>query len=113
MRGYIRKRGSTYAITVSAGFDPITKKRVQKYATARTQAEAQRDLTRILRDLDTGSSADPGRLKLGQYLSDQWLPHMVTRVRPRTLVRYRQLLNLHILPKIGSVPLAKLRPAHV
>jgi integrase len=41
------------------------------------------------------------------------LPHIATRVRPRTALRYRQLLDLHVVPVIGSVKLAKLRPAHV
>jgi integrase len=113
MRGYIRQRGNAWQAVVSAGFDPITKKRVQHYATARTKEEADRELTRLLRDKDTGASVDPGKLTLGRYVIDQWLPHQATRVRPRTLHRYEQLLRVHVLPVLGGVKLAKLRPAHV
>lgn len=112
MRGSIRKRGATWAITVRAGTDPITGQPLRIYRAARTE-EAERELTTILRGLDTGTFADPGRLTLAEYLQGQWLPHIATRVRPRTALRYRQLLELHVIPKIGAVKLAKLRPSHV
>jgi integrase len=41
------------------------------------------------------------------------MPHIETRVRPRTALRYRQLLELHVVPVIGSVKMAKLQPAYV
>jgi integrase len=112
-RGYIRKRGGSYAITVSAGVDPATGKRSQKYSSASTPEAADVELTRMLRDLDTNMFADPTRLKLVDYLRDSWLPHIATRVRPRTLLRYRQLLERHVVPKIGAVRLGKIRPLHV
>lgn len=34
-------------------------------------------------------------------------------LKPRTAARYRELLDRHILPVIGSLPLTKLRPDHV
>jgi integrase len=113
MRGYIRKRGNTYLITVSAGFDSVTGKRQQVYRTARTKGEAERELTELLRAIDSGTFADPGKITVAAYLLDRWLPHQETRLRPRTWDRYRQLLTLHVLPRVGSVKLAKLRPAHV
>src|SRR6266496_211587 len=45
--------------------------------------------------------------------SNRWLEHQKVRVRPTTWIRYEQLLRDHVLPRIGSVPLAKLRPADV
>lgn len=50
---------------------------------------------------------------MADYLSGTWLPHIRTRVRPRTSQRYQQLLELHVVPLIGSVKMAKLQPAHV
>jgi integrase len=113
MRGSIRKRGDTYLVTVSAGVDPVTGKRSRIFRTCPTEDDAERELTNVLRGLDTGTFADPGRLTLAKYLKDQWMPHITTRVRPRTALRYRQLLDLHVIPKIGAVKMAKLRPAHV
>lgn len=70
-------------------------------------------LTDLLKAVDSGSFADPGKLTMADYLRDTWLPHITTRVRPRTALRYRQLIELHVIPVIGSVKMAKLRPAHV
>ena len=36
-----------------------------------------------------------------------------TRVRPKTLRRYQELVRLHITPEIGRMPLARLSPQHV
>jgi integrase len=67
----------------------------------------------LLRNLDRGTSTDPGKLTLGKYLFDQWLPHQATRVRGRTHNRYGQLMRVHILPSLGNVKMAKIRPSHI
>jgi integrase len=114
MRGSITPRGNAFEVVVSSGFDPITKKRVRHYATAATRAEAERELTKLLREMDTGTVADPGRLTYGAFVADQWLPHLEARnLGDRTVPGYRRLLVNHVLPRIGSEKLAKLRPAHV
>jgi integrase len=74
--------------------------------------DAERELTRLLHELDEGSWTDPGRLTLGRYLEERWLPHSATRVRPSTHRRYLGLVRRHIVPRIGRVKLAKLRPSH-
>lgn len=113
MRGSIRQRGDGYEIAVSAGVDPVTGKRRRVYRWARTKKQAERILTDVLADVDRGSFADPGRLTMATYLREHWMPHISTRVRPRTAQRYAQLLDRHMVPVVGDVKLAKLQPAHV
>ena len=114
MRGHIQRRGNSYRIAVSAGFDPVTGKRRQIFRTVRgTKREAERELVRLLREADQGTIADSGRLTVAEYLTDQWLPHMAQRVRPRTHLRYGQLIQQHVVPRIGSLSLRKLRPSHI
>jgi integrase len=115
MRGSIRQRSKgSWSIQVSGGFDPLTGKRVRKTSTVRgNRAAAERELTRLQREVDQGESADPGRASLAHYLEARWLPHSATRVRPRTHERYQSLVRVHIAPKVGRIPMAKLRPAHV
>ena len=113
MRGSIRPRGDGYEICVSAGVDPVTGKRKRIYRWARGKREAERVLTDLLKAVDSGSFADPGRLTVANYLRDHWFPHISTRVRPRTAQRYRELLERHVVPVVGSVKMAKIRPAHV
>jgi integrase len=114
LRGHIRKRGkASWQIAVSAGFDPVTGKRSQIFRTVKgTKKDAERELTRLLREVDGGTFADSGRLTLAAYLA-RYLEHAGTRVRASTLQRYRELMHRHVLPRIGRVPLAKLQPVHV
>lgn len=49
---------------------------------------------------------------LARYLQ-RWLDHMAGRVRPKTLDGYRGLIRLYVLPAIGGLQLAELRPLDV
>lgn len=115
MRGSIRETApGRWMIQASGGFDEFTGRRRRATRRVRgTRAEAERALTRLLAELDQGSWAHPGRVTLGRYLEERWLPHMRTRVREKTWERYEGLIRLHVAPRIGRVPLGRLRPAHV
>ncbi|MDA1349089.1 MAG: site-specific integrase [Chloroflexi bacterium] len=53
------------------------------------------------------------RQSTGDFL-EAWLRDSAApRVRPKTLVRYQELVRLHIVSEIGRVPLARLSPQHV
>jgi integrase len=109
----IRQRGDHWEVVVSAGVDPVTGKRKRLYSAAKTEKAAVRLHAQLLAKVDAGQVADSGRLTVNRYVAEHWLPHAETRVRPRTFRRYEELLNAHVLPAIGNVKLAKLRPLHV
>jgi len=115
MRGSLREESpGRWRVQASGGFDEFTGRRRRVVRRVRgTRKDAERELTRVLRDLDDGTWADPGRTTLGQYLERRWLPHAATRVRLKTWTRYEGLLRLHVIPRIGRVKLSKLRPAHI
>jgi integrase len=114
VRGSITKRSTgSFTIQASGGFNDAGK-RVRITRTIRgTQRDAERALTTLLREVDQGVVASPGRATLGSYLETTWLPHIRTRVRPSTCRRYEQLVRVHIAPAIGGVKLSQLRPHHV
>ena len=114
MRGHISEESpGRWFVQASGGFDEFSGKRRRVTRRIRgSRRDAERALTQVLRDLDTGNWADPGRLTLGRYLEDRWLPHAATRVRPSTHDRYAGLVRHHIAPKVGRVKLANLRPSH-
>jgi integrase len=115
MRGHIERRSAgSFTVQVSGGFSETTGRRIRKTSTVRgTERDAQRELTRLLRDVDQGLVAEPGRATLRSYLEERWLPHAATRVRPATHERYCSLMRRHVEPRIGRIRLAKLRPVHV
>ena len=97
-----------------AGRDPVTGKYVRIYRTVRgTRKDAERVLARLLHEAAYGALVDPGRTTVGEWL-DRWL-HDVARpnVAAKTYKRYEEIVRLHLKPHLGSIPLHRLRPAHV
>jgi integrase len=112
MTARVEKRGSSFSTRISVT-DAVTGRRRQVRITKSTRREVEREARRVQHDADLGVLADPGRLTMAEYVTERWLPHAATRVRPRTMLRYTGLMHTHVLPAIGNVPLGKLRPAHV
>jgi integrase len=114
MRGHIERRSSgSWKIQASGGFDDAGR-RVRVTRTVQgSRRDAERALTKLLHEVDTGQAVVDGKTPLGGFLADKWLPHMRTQVRPKTWQRYEGAIRLHVAPTIGLVRLAQLRPTHV
>jgi integrase len=60
-----------------------------------------------------GTFITTGEQTLNDFLT-HWLQDTAQpNLRPRTFIRYRQLIQLHILPVLGKVKLQKLTPQHL
>lgn len=71
-----------------------------------TKRAAQAALRKILEDQRRGEHVDPSRQHAGKYLEQEWLPGL--RLAPSTIASYRKNIRLHLVPYIGTVPLAAL-----
>src|SRR4249919_3184115 len=118
MRGHItERRPGVFRIVVSNGFDAAGKRRQITKTVDGTKRDAQRMLTKMLRDRDEGKLAD-GRQPLSVFLSDEWLPGVTAvsargrPLAPTTAARYAGAVQ-HISDVIGRVRLMDLRPEHV
>src|SRR5215831_5342499 len=114
MTGNITRRGArSWRLKFEAGErDLVTGKRQTSYVTVRgTKKDAQRELTRLLADIENGIAVDPSRITVAEYLR-AWL-HSGEGLSPKTLERYRQLAEQQIIPHLGAIQLQKLRPAQV
>jgi integrase len=114
MRGHVRKRGNTWCVVVDVGRDSETGKRRQSWKSGfRTRREAERGLTELLGRLEGGSFVEPTRQTVGDFLCE-WLSAIEARgLRPNTLSTYRMLVEKHLIPRVGSVPLQKLSASHL
>jgi len=74
---------------------------------AKTRREAARRLTAALRDQDNGLPAVSDRQTLAQFLNS-WLASTRYKLRPRTWTRREEYVRLHVIPVLGSLPLARL-----
>jgi integrase len=107
-----RGRGSWRLKYEGAERDPATGQRRTRYVTFRgTKKEAQVELTRLLDEVRAGTSVDPSRVSVAEYVRG-WLDG-ANGLSPKTLERYRQLAEQQIIPHLGAVALQKLRPVQV
>lgn len=116
MRGsitqYKGKRGTAWRIVVDLG-KGIDGKRRQKRLTVRgSRKEAERRLAELIAEIERGTYVDSGRMTVGEYLN-KWLEHKAADLAPRTLASYRMIVEKHLIPALGSIKLADLRPLHI
>ena len=88
--GNLARRGkNSWRLKFEAGDrDPVTGKRLTRFVTVRgTKKTAQAELIRLLAEVDTGTSVDPSRVTVAEYLRG-WLDS-ATHLAPKTMERYR------------------------
>jgi integrase len=73
--------------------------------------DAQKELRKILRSVDTGTHVAPVKVTIGDYVTT-WLDNS-RDLAPKTLERYRELAAKQIIPHLGNALLQALRPAHI
>lgn len=115
MRGHIKKRSKgSWTIVLALGRDPATGKRKQQWVTVRgTRRDAERKLAELQHQIDTGAFVKRTKLTLGAFL-EQWLrDYAATNVWPRTFEGYRTVVRSQLVPKLGNIALAELRPSHL
>jgi integrase len=110
-RGSVRRdpgRRTWTVVVDAADIGAATRKQVRRRG-YRTEREAQQALTEILRELDRGSYVAPDlSTTLQDYAEQTWLPALQVRHRrPSTLESYRRNLRVHVFPRLGRRPLAK------
>ena len=113
MAGKSFKRGGRWCVVVDLGRDPVTGKRKQRWVYADTKKEVEEEQTRLLRERDTGTSIDPSRQTVGEFLT-HWLETIIkTKRRQTTYERYDVTIRNQLIPHIGSVRLQQLTPLHL
>ena len=111
--GVRARRSDVFELKFDVGVDPISGKRKTKYKTVRgTRREAEKELRKLLRQVDTGDYFEPNKVTVTGLL-DRWIDHMKAQVAPKTLDRYEQLIENNIKPVLGSMKLEQLRPYHI
>ena len=111
MRGHVARKGNRYYAVVYEGSDPATgRERHRWYAAGETRKGAEKLLGELVKRVHDGDYRAPERITLGDYLLERWLPTKRAQLRPSTFASYRSNVELHINPRIGSIPLQRLQP---
>lgn len=102
------KRGHlTYGYRVSVPTGPGSKRQQPRTGGFKTRADAERSLRATLTALDQNTYG----LTVGQYLP-QWLESK-GRIRVSTSHSYAGHIRCHLIPELGHLRLAELKPSHV
>src|SRR5262245_83078 len=112
-RGNITRRGkNSWRLKFDVGTD-ASGKRLTRYVTVKgKRQDAQRELTRLLREADAGTLPEPSKTTIAEHLRE-WLEGPMHGLSPKTVERYRQLAAQQIVPHLGGITLQKLRPVTV
>ncbi|RWN28898.1 site-specific integrase [Mesorhizobium sp.] len=110
MRGNITRRGkASWRLKFDLGTDPATGKRLTQFATVRgTKKEAEAELNKRLNQVDEGTFVERSAVSVADYAR-----HWMTAIAPskasaKTLERYGEIVEQHIIPKLGKTALQKL-----
>jgi integrase len=107
---YPRKDGR-WAGSVHVGYEDG--KRVRKHVMGRSRGEVADRLDALLRAKKESRPIPDQRAKTGPFLR-QWLEEVARpTIRASTHDSYRDIVELHLVPGLGRIPLAKLTPADV
>ena len=107
-RGSIRQRSKirkdSWTVQVYLGVDSLFgNKRYLSESVKGPKANAERRMTELLREIDTGSYSEPSRVTVAEYLKE-WLGLKVN-VSQRTLEGYEGNVERYIIPMIGNITL--------
>lgn len=117
----IEKRGeSSYRLTVSCGYDKYGKQIVKRKSINLSRIkpnkqleEAQRQWILFKDEVEKGIYLDAGKITFEEFIK-KWLEdYAEPELAPKTLHRYKELLDSRIIPALGHIKLNKLQPTHL
>lgn len=117
----IEKRGqNSYRLTVSCGYDKSGKQIVKRKTINlchikpnKQEEEAKRQFVLFKNEVEKGIFLDAGKITFEEF-TEKWLKdYAEPELAPKTLFRYKELLNTRIIPALGHIKLNKLQPTHL
>ncbi|HYE09860.1 MAG TPA: site-specific integrase, partial [Patescibacteria group bacterium] len=113
MKGCITKKGSTYSIIVELGRDENGKRKQKWFNGFKTKKQAQTELNKILSQIDNNTFVNPDKLTLADYMNQWFKDYVETKLAPKTVQGYKYILEKHINPSLGNIPIQKLQPIQI
>ena len=110
MRGHVQQRGAgTWRIKAYIGRDEGGRKRYLQQTVKGTRRDAERELSRLIVEVDEGRHAAAAPMKFDELL-DRWLAVKEPNIEPSTIKNYRWLSSTYVRPALGPQKLASIRP---
>ena len=114
MTGHVRRRGEkSWELKFDTGIDASGKRQIRYHSFKGTKREAQAELTRLVASSNAGTYVDPDRATVEEFLMRWARDWAVGNLSAKTVERYQQLINNQIVPRVGRLPIQKVKPAHL
>ena len=108
MQGSMRKRGSSWELRAYAGTDPETGKRNWVSATVKgSRRAAQQELVELVSRIDFPRRMT-SKATVAKLLTD-WFDAVSPNWSPTTAYQTKSVINHHLIPRLGDLPLQTLR----
>ena len=106
MKGHVLRRGMKWAYMFDGPPDPLTRKRRQITKSGfETEAEAWKACRKAMQQAEAGRLVRSSKRKLGEFLTDEWLPAMKHVIKPTTLASYEVYARAYVVPILGNLRL--------
>lgn len=105
-------RGKPWSYSVDLPRSATGKRKQRLKGGFRTKADAEAGLAKLLVEAEQGTSVDPSRTTVAEYLRG-WLADTAPSLRPSTAELYRGAVDNWIVPRIGGLRLQDLGPQHL
>ncbi len=117
----IEKRGeSSYRLTVSCGYDTEGKQIVKRknidlsvIPIKKREAEAKKQFILFKEEVSSGIFLDAGKVSFETFINKWIKDYAEPNLAPKTLHRYKEILNSRVIPSLGHIKLNKLQPTHL
>jgi integrase len=99
---------------LNLGVDPSTGKRKQQWVSVKgTKKEAEKRLSELLTQLDTGIFMKPAKTTLTEFLESWLKDYAWPNLSPRTAEGYEYIIRRHLIPGLGNIILTRIKPEHL
>jgi len=112
--GSIHKKGSIFYVVLPTGRDPVTRRWKTKWIrVGPDRREAESQLANIKEKYEQGRYREDEKMTVEQYLQRWLADYAKAAVRRSTYESYEWSINKHLIPRIGSIQLQKIKPMQI
>lgn len=115
MAGYFEKRGkNSYRLVVPGepGADG-KRKRYTKTVKCKNDKEAAKQLALFVAAIENGDYFEPSKLTFHQFAQKWFDEYAKPNLAPKTVHRYKEMMNSRIMAELGHLKLDKIKPLHL
>jgi integrase len=113
MKGYFRRRGSSWSFTLDIGKDNEGNRKQKTKGGFKTKKEAEQACAELIHQMTKEGYVEPSQSTLKDYLRE-WLHSTAKQTLKRnTFETYEIVMNTHLVPELGKMKLNQLKPSHI